>query len=313
MIKRIIDISDGPTFLMIENDQLVLMREKQKLASIPCEDVGVLLIDNRATTYTHSAMTRLLHHGAVVVFCDEKHLPCGVLLPVSDNELLTQRLRTQVNAKAPLRKQLWRQIVIHKIKGQAGNLPPDSKVHRRLLALAGEVKSGDTSNCEGHAGRFYWPALLGEDFRRDPDGIPPNNLLNYGYMVFRAACARAIVAGGLNPSMGLHHSNRNNPFCLADDLVEVFRPRVDAAVLEIMKAGGGFIDKPAKQMLLGLLSETITVADQSGPLMVGLHRIISSLVRCYAGEQKLIDLPTFAPVQTTKAAQFQSPSGEEPI
>jgi CRISPR-associated protein Cas1 len=303
MIKRTIDISDGPTFLQIENDQLVLTREKRELARIPCEDVGVLLIDNRATTYTHSAMTRLLSYGAVVVFCDEKHLPCGILLPVADNELLAERLRTQVAAKVPLKKQLWRQIIIHKIKGQAENLPPDHVVRRRLLQLSTEVKSGDTSNCEGHAGRFYWPALMGESFRRDPDGIPPNGLLNYGYMVLRAACARAIVAGGLNPALGLHHSNRSNPFCLADDLIEVFRPRVDAVVLRIMKEGGGFIDKPTKEKLLFLLSETITVAGQSGPMMVCLHRVVSSLVRCYAGEQKALDLPEFA--HATKIAQTQ--------
>jgi CRISPR-associated protein Cas1 len=291
MIKRTIDVSDGPTFLQIENDQLVLTREKQRIASIPCEDVGVLLIDNRATTYTHSALTRLIHHGAVVLLCDESHLPSGILLPVSDNELLTQRLRSQVAAKLPLRKQLWRQIVIHKIRGQAANLPKDHPVRRRLLVLADEVRSGDPSNCEGHASRFYWPALMGEEFRREQDGLPPNGVLNYGYMVFRAACARAIVAGGLNPALGLHHSNRNNPFCLADDLVEVFRPRVDAAVLELLKNGGGFVDKEAKQKILSLLAMSVTVSEQSGPLMVCLHRIVASLVRCYEGTQKTLDLP----------------------
>lgn len=300
MIKRTIDISDGPTFLFIENDQLILTREKERIASIPCEDVGVLLIDNRATTYTHSALTRLLHYGAVVVLCNESHLPCGILLPTADNELMTKRLRSQAEAKLPLRKQLWRQIVIHKIRGQANNLPSDSPVRGRLLALASEVKSGDASNCEGHAGRFYWPALLGQDFRRDPDGLPPNGMLNYGYMVFRAACARALVAGGLNPAFGLHHSNRNNPFCLADDLVEVFRPRVDKAVLELLKRGIGFVEKESKREILSLLIETITVAEMSGPLMVALHRVISSLVRCYEGEQKQLDLPAPLAVQITQ-------------
>jgi CRISPR-associated protein Cas1 len=309
MIKRTIDISDGPTFLQIENDQLILTREKERIASIPCEDVGVLLIDNRATTYTHSVLTRLIHHGAVIVFCDETHLPCGILLPVSDNELLTARLRDQIAAKLPLKKQLWRQIVVHKIKGQAGNLPQDSPAYRRLMVLASEVKSGDSSNCEGHAGRFYWPALIGEDFRRDPDGFPPNSLLNYGYMIFRAACARAIVAGGLNPALGLHHSNRNNPFCLADDLVEVFRPRVDAVVLQIMKDGGGFVDKDSKRLILSLLTETISLADQSGPLMVALGRIVSSLVRCYAGEQKQLDLPKLQMLQIPQLPSVDAPEG----
>lgn len=301
MIKRTLDISDGPTFLSIENDQLLLTRDKLRIASIPCEDVGVLLVDHRQTVYTHAALVRLLSHGAVVVLCNELHLPAGIILPTSDNELHTERLRLQVAATLPLRKQLWRQIVMHKIRGQAANLGVGHPIHRRLLNLAENVKSGDPSNCEGHAGRFYWPALLGEDFRRDPEGLPPNQVLNYGYMVFRAACARALVAGGLNPALGLHHSNRNNPYCLADDLVEVFRPRVDRAVLALMHAGGGFIDKDAKRAILSLLTDTITVADQTGPLMVALHRIVSSLVRCYQGLQKQLDLPDAQTAQIAPA------------
>jgi len=291
LIKRTIDISDGPTFLQIENDQLLLIRNRERIASIPCEDIGVLVIDHRATTYTHSAMTRLLARGAVIVMCGEDHLPAGILLPVENNDLHTQRLRAQVAAALPLRKQLWRQIVSHKIKGQAMNLPADHAERRRLLAMAGEVKSGDTANREGVAARFYWPALMGGDFRRDPAGPWPNPLLNYGYMVFRAAIARAIVAAGLHPAIGLYHSNRNNPFVLADDLVEVFRPRVDRAVVEFLKTGAAAIDKDAKRAILSLLAEPVSVAGQSGPLMVGLHRMAASLVRCLEGSQKAIDLP----------------------
>ena len=289
MIKRTIDISDGPTFLNIENDQLILTRHKEQIASIPCEDIGVLLIDNRATTYTHAALTRLLARGAVIVLCGETHLPVGILLPVENNDLHTERLRVQVAAGLPLRKKLWRQIVIHKIKGQAGNLPAEHPMHRRLLVLADDVKSGDTTNCEGVAARFYWPALMGEQFRRDPDGAWPNGLLNYGYMVFRAA-----VAAGLHPALGLYHTNRNNPFVLADDLVEVFRPRVDRAVVEQMKAGRSAIDNEAKQGILGLPAEPILVGGQAGPLMVGLHRIAASLVRCLQGSDSALELPEYA-------------------
>ena len=293
MIKRTIDISDGPTFLNIENDQLILTRKQERIGSIPCEDIGVLLIDHRATTYTHSALTRLMDRGAVVILCGENHLPVGILLPLENNDLHTERLRAQVAAGLPLRKRLWSQIVTHKIRGQAENLPADHPQRRRLLVMADEVKSGDTSNCEGQAARFYWPALLGEEFRRDPGGDWPNPLLNYGYMVFRAALGRAIVAAGLHPAIGLYHSNRNNPFVLADDLVEVFRPRIDRAVIEFIKTGATEIDKEAKRAVLSLLSEPITVAGQSGPLMVGLHRMLASLVRCLQGSDKRIDLPIF--------------------
>ncbi len=291
MIKRTIDISEGPTFLNIENDQLILTREKERIGSIPCEDIGVLLIDHRATTYTHSAMTRLLDRGAVVVFCGENHLPRGVLLPLENNDLHTERLRAQITAGLPLRKRLWAQIVAHKIRGQAGNLPADHPMRGRLMMMASEVKSGDSSNCEGVAARFYWPALMGEDFRRDPEGAWPNPLLNYGYMVFRAAVGRAIVAAGLHPAIGLYHSNRNNPFVLADDLVEVFRPLIDRAVVRAVRDGKSGIDREAKQVILSLLAEPITVAGQSGPLMVGLHRMLASLVHCLQGSESKLELP----------------------
>jgi CRISPR-associated protein Cas1 len=291
MIKRIIDISDGPTFLQIENDQLVLSRNREQIGSIPCEDIGVLLVDHRATTYTHSVLTRLMAHGAVIIPCGEDHLPAGILLPLANNDLHTQRLRAQIAAPLPLRKQLWRQIVIHKIKGQAMNLPAEHVERRRLLNMADEVKSGDTTNCEGQAARFYWPAFMGESFRRDPDGAWPNPVLNYGYTVFRAAVGRAIVAAGLHPAIGLYHSNRNNPFVLADDLVEVFRPRIDLAVKRAVDGGVCQIDRPVKQLILSILSEPVTIAGSLGPLMVSLHRMLGSLVRCYEGGQKGLDLP----------------------
>lgn len=292
MIKRTIEISEGPTYLCVEDGQLLLKREGQEVARIPCEDVGMLLIDNRATTYSHAALTRLVGHGAVVILCGENHLPTGMILPVEGNDLLCQRLRSQVQAPLPLGKQLWRQIIREKIRGQARNLAEGHAVRGSLMTMRDEVCSGDPTNCEGQAARCYWTALLGDDFRRNPDGLPPNGVLNYGYMVMRAAVARAICAAGLHPALGLHHHNRSNAFCLADDLVEVLRPRVDAVVIKLLRQeGGGFVDKPAKKALLELLVQEVTVGGQSGPLMGGLHRMVSSLVRCYEGEQKELDFP----------------------
>ena len=291
MIKRIIDISQGPTFLSIENDQLVIQRERVEIGRIPAEDVGVLLVEHRATVYTHAALMRLVTHGAAVVLCDEKHLPAGLLLGMADNRLHTRRLAAQVAAKAPLKKQLWRQIIQRKIRGQAANLPEDSPVRGQLLDMAESVKSGDTANAEGLAARFYWGVVFGDKFSRDPEGEPPNGMLNYGYMVFRAAVARAIVASGLHPALGLHHSNRENPYCLADDLVEVFRPMVDACVLELVRAGHVDVDREAKEAILGLLSREIRVAGSAGPLMVALGRMTTSLVECYAGTAKRMELP----------------------
>jgi len=293
VIKRTLDISTGPTRLRIENDQLVIERDRMEVGRAPCEDIGVLLIDHHAVTATHAVFTRLLSFGAAVVFCGDDHLPTGILLPVTDNQLTAQRMRVQLAASLPLRKQLWRQIVRAKVRAQADNLPADSPVSRRLRAMSDEVVSGDRTNIEGQAARLYWPALLGQDFRRDPEGPPPNNLLNYGYMVMRAAVARAIVAAGLHPVFSLQHSNRANTFALADDLVEVLRPRVDAVVLRLVQTGRTEIDRSAKTALLGLLAETVIVGDQSGPLMVQLHRVAASLLRCYEGSQKQLDLPTW--------------------
>jgi CRISP-associated protein Cas1 len=215
----------------------------------------------------------------------------------------------QAAAPVPLRKRLWKQIVRHKVRLQAGNLDPEHSVRRRLVAMADEIKSGDRSNIEGQAARFYWPALLGPDFRRDPDGLPPNNLLNYGYMVMRAAVGRALVAAGLHPALSLKHAHRNNAFALADDLVEVLRPMVDAAVVALMRAGGGFIDRESKQKLLGLLAEEVAVGDVRGPLMVQLHRVAVSLLRCYECEQKQLDLPEY-PV---RSSQSDPAEGSEPV
>lgn len=310
MIKRTIDISEGPTHLSIEHDQLILTRDRQEIARAPCEDIGVLLVDHHSTTYTHAVFTRLAASGACVVVCGANHLPAAVVLPMEANELTARRIRAQAVAARPLRKRLWRQIVRRKVRAQAENLPAGHPVRTRLLEMARLVKSGDPSNVEGQAARFYWPAMMGPEFRRDPEGLPPNNLLNYGYMVMRAAVARALVAAGLHPSFGLQHQHRNNTFALADDLVEVLRPRVDAAVLELMLNESGFIDRPAKQKLLGLLAEEVRVADQFGPLMVQLHRVAASLVRCYDREQDRLDLPVYPqrPVPAESPAQLDPKS-----
>jgi CRISPR-associated protein Cas1 len=172
-------------------------------------------------------------------------------------------------------------------------LHPDLPVHRQLKQLVREVKSGDRTNCEGRAPALYFPVMFGEQFRRDPDGEPPNRLLNYGYMVLRAAVGRAIVAAGLHPALSLQHQHRNNAFALADDLVEPLRPMVDAAVLRLMQRGGGFVDRDAKKELLGLLTADVRVRDQTGPLMVQLQRVAASLVRCYEGMADRLDLPAY--------------------
>lgn len=303
MVTRTVEISDeatahtGPaqaTRLRVEHDQILIKRGDREVGRVPLEDLGFLLLDTGALSLTHAVMVRLIHHGGTMILCDDSHTPVAQLLPMSGNDLTARRLRAQAAMKLPLRKRLWRQIVRHKVTGQALNLPEDHQDRKRLIAMAREVRSGDKGNIEGQAARFYWPALLGERFRRDPDGEPPNNLLNYGYMVMRAACARAIVAAGLHPVFALNHSHRANTFALADDLLELFRPRVDRAVKSLVRRGISAIGRDSKKVLLSLLGEPIVVGGNAGPMMVQLARVVTSLVDCIEGRRDDLELPAQA-------------------
>ncbi len=301
MIKRTLEISREPAHLSVRNEQLVLKRDGQTVGSVPCEDIGILLVDHPQTTYTHGALAKLAESDAAVVICGRDHLPAAILLPMVDHSQVVWRLDAQLAVSRPLRKQLWKQIVVAKVEAQAANLSTELPAHRKLLALAREVRSGDPSNIEAQAARIYWANWLAtsnveqletERFRRDPDATGLNSFLNYGYAVVRAAVARAIVAAGLLPSLGIHHRNRSNAFCLADDLIEPLRPLVDDRVRELYRQGYDELNQPAKAALLEILADRVALGRakqndgeaNTGPLMVQLHRYVASLVRCYQGE-----------------------------
>jgi CRISPR-associated protein Cas1 len=299
MIKRTIEISREPLHLAVHLDQLQLRRpapDSELVASIPCEDVGFVVVDNAQATYSHAALARLVDFGAVVVLCNEKHLPSGLLLPLATHSEVVWRLHEQIALRKPVRKQLWRQIVVAKIRAQAGNLPDDSSCRQRLLALAGEVKSGDAGNAEALAAKIYWAAWLDEGvaFHRDPDAADGiNAMLNYGYAVVRAAVARSLISAGLHPALGLFHRHRANVFCLADDMLEPLRPLVERTVRQLNREGQTVLDPPGKRALLSLLTATVRVGDQQGPLMVELHHTTASLVRCIQGNEKRLVLPIY--------------------
>jgi CRISPR-associated protein Cas1 len=269
------------------------------LAAVPCEDIGVLLVEEQGTTYSHAALTSLLKYDAVVVVCGRDHLPAGLLLPLSHHTQVVWRIHAQLGASRPLQKRLWQQIVRAKIRAQAANLAP-AAARTRLLNLARQVRSGDPSNIEAQAAKTYWTAwraslaapAAAPDFHRDPDGPPPNDLLNYGYAVLRAAVARALVSAGLLPAIGIHHAQRGNAFCLADDLVEPLRPLVDDAVRELLGQGVHMVTPAAKRALLELLTAEVRTGEQGGPLMVALHRYAASLAKCFDGAQQRLDIPT---------------------
>jgi CRISPR-associated protein Cas1 len=294
MIKRIIEISQARTRLSIRLGQLIVKADENGERSIPCEDIGVLLVDHIGVTYTHSVFTELLRYGAAVVLCGGNHTPSGMLLPIEGNTVQTERFRVQIEAKEPVKKQLWRQLVRAKIKHQAKIAGSDSDVYKELLVLRDRVRSGDPENIEAQASKKFWSAFISTiDFKRNIEGAPPNNLLNYGYMVIRAAVARALCSAGLHPSIGLHHCNRYNAFCLADDVMEPFRGFVESKVKQICETRTEIdeLTQEIKGQLLEVLYQEVTIGDIAGPLMVGLHRTAASLVRCFSGEQKEMDLP----------------------
>lgn len=286
MIKRTIEISREPAHLAVRLDQLLVQphdRPEGARASIPCEDLGVVVVDHPQTTYSHHALASLGEHGAVVVVCGRDHLPVSVLLPLASHSSVVHRHQLQLGLSLPRKKQLWKQLVQAKIRAQAANLDESDTTRAQLLALAEEVKSGDTSNREAQAARLYWSRWI-PGFRRttDADGPPPNNLLNYGYAIFRAVLARHIVAAGLLPALGVHHRHRANLFCLADDLLEPIRPIVDARVRALFRDHGRHhLDQPTKAGILSLLTVSASSGDLgSGPLLVAAQRLVESFVRC---------------------------------
>jgi CRISPR-associated protein Cas1 len=269
------------------------MPDAEPRASIPCEDIGILVVDQPAVTFTHQALTRVLQAGATVVLCGPNHLPVGILLPLSDHTEVVSRLQVQINAGRAVNKRLWKQLVRAKIRNQANNLPNDHPARTRLLNMIPQVRSGDPTNFEAQAARFYWEAWRNDPaFRRRPEADDPiNSLLNYGYAILRAAVARALVSAGLHPALGLQHCNRSNPFCLADDLMEPMRPWVDAIVVGIASSTTGELNPGNKRALLGLLHRTARTGSTAGPLMVALHRTCASLAQCLSGAEKKLLLP----------------------
>jgi len=296
MIKRTIEISRNPAHLSVRLNQLLIQPHDGggKSASIPCEDIGFLVVDHRQTTYSHNALAKVSEYGGVLVVCGQDHMPVSILLPIADHTQVVWRIKDQIAVSKPLQKQLWQQLVRAKVRAQAANLDFESSESRRLRAMARQVRSGDTGNAESQAARIYWKAWAPDNsFCRNPNGKDTlNSMLNYGYAIIRAAVARSLVASGLIPALGLHHHNRSNAFCLADDLMEPIRPLIDRRVRELYSTEHRrTLDQPTKAALLQVLAAAVTVSGESGPLMVAIHRMTSSLVRCFQGNAREIVIP----------------------
>ena len=224
MIKRIIDISEA-AYVRLKHQQLVIEKQSEIVGQVPIEDLGVLILQHPAIVLTQQLIVACQKNKVVIVFCDEKHLPYSLILPIGEGHTLHNKiLKQQMAISEPTRKRLWQKIVQHKIKEQEQTLVMLNKESTRLSFLSTQVKTGDSGNCEAIAAQAYWKLLFGKAFKRDADLDGVNSLLNYGYAIIRAAVARSICGAGLHPTIGLFHTNQYNALCLADDLMEPFRP-----------------------------------------------------------------------------------------
>lgn len=308
MIKKTLCFSN-PIYLSLRNEQLVLhlpevevngnlpeVMKKEAERTIPIEDIGVVILDNRRITVTSGVLDTLLENNCAVITCDSKSMPVGLLLPLCGHKTQNERFRSQLDSSLPLRKQLWQQTVKQKILNQECVLRSNTEKETRCMCVwSNDVRSGDPDNLEARAAAYYWRNLFLDfpDFVRDREGTPPNNLLNYGYAILRAVIARSLVGSGLLPTLGIHHHNRYNAYCLADDIMEPYRPYVDQLVIDILHRFDDVssLSKELKMELLSIPMIDVVVNGKRSPLMIAAQQTTASLAKCFSGETRRISYP----------------------
>lgn len=308
MIKKTLFFS-SPVRLSLRNGQLLIRLpevdsndtlpdafKQQAEVTKPVEDIGVVVLDHRQITITTGAMEALLENNCAVITCDSRSMPVGLLLPLSGNTTQSERFREQINASLPLKKQLWQQTVQQKIVNQAAVLAECTGSEVGCMhAWAKDVRSGDIENMEARAAAYYWKNIFPDipEFIRDREGIPPNNLLNYGYAILRAVVARALVSSGMLPTLGIHHHNRYNAYCLADDIMEPYRPYVDELVVKIARSKDvpETLTKELKAEMLAIPTLEVIINGKRSPLMVAVTQTTASLFKCFSGELRKIAYP----------------------
>ena len=308
MIKKTLCFSN-PAYLSLRDAQLLIRLpevetneiltesfKKESERTIPIEDIGVVVLDNRRITVTSGVLEALLENNAAVITCDQRSMPVGLLLPLCGNTTQNERFRDQLETSVPLKKQLWQQTVKLKIQNQAYVLAQvTGREEKGMNVWADNVRSGDPDNIEARAAAYYWRYLFPDipTFVRGREGEPPNNLLNYGYAILRAVIARALVGSGLLPTLGIHHHNRYNAYCLADDIMEPYRPYVDQLVIEIIRKVDNYalLTKEIKMELLGIPMLDVVIAGKRSPLMIAAQQTTASLYKCFSGELRRISYP----------------------
>lgn len=297
MIKRTLFFGN-PAYLSTKNEQIVISYpdKYQETKTVSIEDIGVIVLENQQITITNGLLEKLTHNNVALINCDQQHLPIGLLMPLSGHTEQTERFKNQINASVPLKKNLWQQTIISKITNQAGLLKEKGIPMRKMELWAKEVTSGDSLNHEARAAVYYWQSLIKvENFTRGQKGIPPNNLLNYGYAILRAITARALVSSGMLPTLGIFHRNKYNAYCLADDIMEPYRPYVDLIVCHIMETADSYeeLTVEIKKQLLNIATIDVNIDGKNSPLMVAMSRTTNSLHECFEGSSRRILYPIY--------------------
>jgi CRISPR-associated protein Cas1 len=290
MIKRTL-LVENKTVITTKNLQLVLKSDVRE-STVPIEDIGFLVMDNPEIYLSIPAMNLLIENNTSVIVCNTNHLPNGMFLNLNSHHIQQEIFKNQIDASAPLKKQLWQQTIVEKITNQGILLEMITGKKNSFPFLASKVLSGDSSNMEGVAASQFWKLFFEIKFKRERFGDYPNNFLNYGYAILRAATARALSGSGLLNTLGIHHKSKYNAFALADDIMEPFRPIVDEKVYEIMQNfDEEELNTAIKAELLQILTRTVYFKEEKSPLMIALQKTSSSLQQCYTGERKKIKYP----------------------
>lgn len=298
MIKRTLYFGNA-CYLKKKDMQLIIVypeEEKKDTISLPIEDIGLMVLDNPLINITSALLMSLNENNTAVITCDASHLPFGLMLPMYSHHAFTEKLRDQIDASLPLKKNLWRQTVIAKIKNQAALLEAKGISTDKMEYFIRQVKSDDSTNVEGRAAAHYWECIFkNRNFSRHRYGEPPNNMLNYGYAVLRAIVARSLIGSGLFPTIGIHHKNKYNPYCLADDIMEPYRPFVDSLILDLLEnmETPEELTTKIKRELLTIPVMDVIIDGERSPLMIAVQRTTASLARCFTGTLRKIVYPVF--------------------
>ena len=295
MIKRTLFFSNA-VCLTLKNKQLLIQnKETHEESSVPIEDIGFAIIENNQTYISIPAINALTENNAAVIFCNEKHLPFSMTLPLDCNSIQNQLFTAQIEATLPVKKKCWKEIIEQKIKNQAHVIEKYNIDSIKLKEYSSQVKSGDTTNREAMAAKLYWDLLIDVDWVRTREGEYPNSLLNYGYAILRAAMARALIGSGLLPTLGIHHHNKYDAYALADDMMEPYRPYIDDEVLEYTKQNPECeeITIEFKKKILNVLTRDVNIGKLTRPFMIALTITSSSLAKVFTGEAEKLSLPEF--------------------